>query len=197
MKTATALVQACIDLVAKDGVANLSLRKVAERAGIKAPSIYEHFANKDALLAAARGQACTCLRDTLLAHSTGKTPHERLVNMGMGYLYFAEQYPALFSLMFMEFSAEHEGLHAPFGEDDPYVVLRSAVADFLSDDGPIADAMSFGVWSLVHGAAVLRHTHLQGFAAPLDMFTTQHLNALLDGWAEQTKAAVRRSRAKA
>ena len=54
MTTRDALVRASADLIAEQGTAAFSLRKVAERVGIKAPSIYVHFDDKEALAEAGR-----------------------------------------------------------------------------------------------------------------------------------------------
>jgi len=46
------IVETAFDLIEQEGVENLSLAKLASQLGIKAPSLYRHIANKDALLQA-------------------------------------------------------------------------------------------------------------------------------------------------
>ena len=43
---------AALELLAADGAEALSMRRIADRVGIRAASIYKHFPNKDALEAA-------------------------------------------------------------------------------------------------------------------------------------------------
>lgn len=47
------VVLAAVELIAVNGYRATSMRQVADRAGVRAPSIYNHFASKDALVAAA------------------------------------------------------------------------------------------------------------------------------------------------
>ncbi len=47
-----ALIKAGVEILAKDGVSGLSLRKVALRAGVSHSAPYSHFADKQALIAA-------------------------------------------------------------------------------------------------------------------------------------------------
>lgn len=182
MGTSEDLVRACAQLVAEEGVAALSLRKVAQRVGIKAPSVYAHFEGKEALLLAAQGEACAGLREALLSHAKGPTPRKRLVAMGLGYLAFAEAHPDLFDLMFFATRSASVDPAGETPESSPYGVLRAEVARFLGDEGPKADELSFGIWSLVHGAAVLRRTHLKGLPLPLKAWAQSNLSALLDQW---------------
>lgn len=182
MNTSDELVRACTQMIAADGFAAFSLRKVAERVGIKAPSIYEHFESKEALLGEARRAAAAALTECLLEHCKGRGPRQRLVATAMGYLQFAQDQPSLFALLFMETPSRRRGLDQAPPKDSPYSFLLARVNDFLGDAQREGEILSFGIWSLVHGAAVLRHTHLKDFSAPFAAGTRNNLEALLDGW---------------
>jgi AcrR family transcriptional regulator len=45
-----AIVDAAVDIVDADGVAGLSMRRLAARLGVSGPSLYHHFASKDEIL---------------------------------------------------------------------------------------------------------------------------------------------------
>ena len=180
MTTRDALVQACTDLIAAHGAAALSLRQVAERVGIKAPSIYVHFANKEALLAEASRQAAATLADFLQAADAGGDARTRLLITAMGYLRFAEVHPSLFALLFRELPSARHSLDEAPAANSPYRLLLARAADFLGVEH--AELLSFGIWSLVHGAAVLRQTHLRDFSGPIVEATRQNLACLIDGW---------------
>ena len=177
------LIQECTQMIAAEGLKAFSLRKLADRVGIKAPSIYEHFASKEALLDAARQVAVTELGNTMAKHCTGCEPRQRLITTAMGHLQFAEEQPSLFALLFMEMPSMRQGLTDEPKAESPYGHLLARVQDFLGDKREGAEALSFGIWSLVHGVAVLRHTHLRDFPAPLVEGAQTNLEALLDGWA--------------
>ncbi|GAA4407967.1 hypothetical protein [Quisquiliibacterium transsilvanicum] len=56
------------------------------------------------------------------------------------------------------------------------------MSDFLGGGRDQAEFLGFGIWSLVHGAAVLRQTHLRDFSGPIVEASRQNLERLLDGW---------------
>lgn len=187
MSTADEIVQACTQMIARDGVAKLSLRKVAAQVGIKAPSIYEHFRSKDHLLSEVRSRAATVLHRSLLAHSKGNTPREQLLGMAEGYQDFARTQSALFALFFTALPSDRTDLAGDVSPDSPYAVLLDCVRQVLGDSSADAEGLCFGVWALVHGAAVLRQTHLRKLAHPVVAAAThQALGALLDGWLART-----------
>ncbi|MDI1245249.1 MAG: TetR/AcrR family transcriptional regulator [Rhodoferax sp.] len=187
MSTADEIVQVCTQMIACDGVAKLSLRKVAAQVGIKAPSIYEHFRSKDHLLSEVRRRAATALHQALMAQSKGNTPREQLLGMAEGYQDFACTQPALFALFFAALPSDRINLADNVSHDSPYAVLLDCARRVLGDSSADAEGLCFGVWALVHGAAVLRQTHLRNFAHPVVAEATrQALGALLDGWLART-----------
>ena len=58
-----AIVDAAWALVREDGLAALTLRDLAKRAGITTPTVYAYFASKDAIYDAMFGQAATVFAD--------------------------------------------------------------------------------------------------------------------------------------
>ena len=180
--TRDALIRACAELIAEEGLAALSLRKVAERVGIKAPSIYVHFANKEALLAETSRQASAALGDCLRQGCKGENARDRLLSTAMGYLRFAEAQPSLFALFFMELPSVRRSLDDLPPTDSPYGFLVERVTDYLGGPRDRIEVLAFGIWSLVHGAAVLRQTHLRDFSGPIVEGTCHNLERLLEGW---------------
>lgn len=190
--TRDTLIRACADLIAQEGLAALSLRKVADRVGIRAPSIYTHFRNKEALLAQASRHASAALGQCLREQCRGRDARARLQSTAMAYLRFADAQPSLFALFFMELPSARRNLDDLPDADSPYGFLMQRVRDFLGDAGDDraqAEALCFGIWSLVHGAAVLRQTHLRDFSGPIVDATGLNLQRLLDGWKPPADAA--------
>jgi AcrR family transcriptional regulator len=181
MNTEDTIIFECTKLIAAEGLQAFSLRKLAAIVGIKAPSIYQHFASKEALLDSARQAAMRQLGKTMLEHDLGSNPRERLISAGLAYLLFAQEQPSLFALLFLHTPSARKGLEQVPSGDSPYAFLLARVEDFLGDTQN-AETLAFGVWSLVHGVALLRHTHLKDFSAPLVDGARQNLEALLDGW---------------
>jgi AcrR family transcriptional regulator len=180
--TREALIHACAELIVEEGLVGLSLRKVADRVGIKAPSIYAHFANKDALLAEASRYANAALGDFLRRDCKGDDARDRLLSTSMGYLHFADAQPSLFALFFMELPSVRRSLDDLPSATSPYGFLIERVTDYLGGPREQIEILAFGIWSLMHGAAVLRQTHLREFSGPIVQGTRYNLERLLDGW---------------
>jgi AcrR family transcriptional regulator len=98
-----ALVNAGVDMLAEEGVELLSLRGLARRAGVSHNAPYQHFADKDALLAAIAEQGFRLLAgyiDDSQAVAGRAAIAERLVAAGQSYVRFAVEHPHHFQLMF-------------------------------------------------------------------------------------------------
>jgi AcrR family transcriptional regulator len=185
MGTREQILDACTELIVQDGLQALSLRKVADRVGIRAPSIYQHFASKEDLLAAARAAALQALGLCMAASESGRDPRRRLATTAMGYYAFAQEHPESFALLFSAFGSGRRSLEEAPDADSPYAFLLAAVRRFLGargEEGSEAEFLAFGIWSLVHGAAALRQTHLKDFDGPLEEGLRTNLDALLAGW---------------
>ncbi len=147
--TRDVLIRACAELIAEEGMAALSLRKVADRIGIKAPSIYVHFANKEALLAEASRLASAALGDCLRKGCSGDDARDRLLSTAMGYLRFADAQPSLFALFFMELPSALRSLDDLLDATSPYAFLIERVGDYLGGGREQTEFLAFG---LVFGA---------------------------------------------
>ena len=90
--TREGIVDAALELVAADGVAGLSTRKLGERLGCEAMSIYHHHPSKQHLLDALVDRAIGSLRWP----PEGLPPMQRLRESMHAYRAMAHRYPALF-----------------------------------------------------------------------------------------------------
>jgi AcrR family transcriptional regulator len=136
------------------GWGGVTMRAVAERSGLSAPSVYEQFAGKDALLAAVAtagfGELATALRAEAGAGLRGCA--ER-------YWRFAEDEPQLYELMF------HRPLALPFASaatpaelHDGFAALASHVVAAARDLGITLadpDTATEAWWSALHGTVSL------------------------------------------
>ncbi|MGQ0544505.1 MAG: TetR/AcrR family transcriptional regulator [Betaproteobacteria bacterium] len=141
----TALLAAASDTLEEQGLAALSLREVARRAGVSHNAPYRHFADRESLLAELAAEGFREL-GAALAAKAGR-------DMGEAYVRFALDHPNRFRLMFGgQLSAgRHAGLAAA-GRHTYEVLLRA----FRAQPG-IADPdkAAAAAWSLVHGLAQL------------------------------------------
>lgn len=148
-----ALLAAAADLLEKVGAAGLSLRQLAEHAGLSRQAPYNHFDNKEALLAELVRDGFDQLAKSL---ATGRDPKSRnaLARAADAYICRAQEAPALFRLMFSQelvdlsrFPPAARAGAAAFDE------LKQIVAAFAPADR--VGELSLAAWSLVHGYATL------------------------------------------
>lgn len=152
----SACLRAARELLEESGDSGLSLRAVARRAGVSATAPYRHFADRDALVSAVAAQGYRELAADLAAAQPSPSSPEDLVAIGVAYVRFALEHPALFRVMFAE----------PCDPGSPErVAATEAINAYLHDIVrkalPNADTapMATTLWALVHGLAFL---HLDG-----------------------------------
>jgi AcrR family transcriptional regulator len=151
-----ALVAEGLRLLCERDAKALSLREVARAAGVTATSVYRHFPDKRALLAALAGEGLTRLakaqRDAVAAAGEGNAS---FAATGRAYVRFALANPALFRLVFAspELGAVTEGgvLNSEAGE----LLLANAAAQAESEGYSDGQVYAIRAWAKVHGLAML------------------------------------------
>lgn len=194
------ILRAAADLLEEGGSDQaVTLRAVARRAGIAAPSIYAHFADRDAIVVTLVREAFAALAGHLnAAASTDANPVGRLHTVCTAYLDFADTSPQRYRIMFsgawnptMLEEDRTVGLDGVTGtpavsasEDDQLVVGQEAFSVVLcalidcvhagrsASSDPFTDATA--LWVGLHGLAQLRP------AAPLFPWPPQLADALVN-----------------
>lgn len=149
----------------------ITLRSVARRVGIAAPSIYPHFPDQPAIMLAVVQRAFTELEGTLrdVAERAGDDPRQRLYAVCNGYLEFAGTHPERYRTMFgglwvpaLGDSSLTEGELAALGQDVMSILthaLRDCVTQgYAASTDLVADtvALWLGLHGLAHQRAVTR-----------------------------------------
>ena len=156
-----ALIEAGAEILSKEGVNGLSLRKVARKAGVSHAAPYAHFPDKQTLIAAISTEGYRMLYEQLDAavQRYRDDPLRQLVEAAWAYISFALSDPAHFKVTFSgvvekekDYPAYVELSKKSFGLV-VQTVAACQVAGVLKP-GP-ADATAVSVWSLVHGFASL------------------------------------------
>ncbi len=97
-----ALITAGVEILAKDGAGGLSLRKVAQKAGVSHSAPYSHFPDKQSLIAAISTEGFNQLHIALRS-ATEKykdNPQRQLMEGAGAYVRFAMQNTDTFKIMF-------------------------------------------------------------------------------------------------
>ncbi|MBI1329361.1 MAG: TetR family transcriptional regulator [Alphaproteobacteria bacterium] len=143
-----ALHRAAQEILEQEGLAALSLRAVARRAGVSHAAPYRHYESHEALLVELAREGFEELRARVAtAASSPGTQMDRITMIGAGYMRFVASKPGLTRLMFsaqLPNRDSHEELTA--GADAVGAEIGRALGDM---------ALGFAVWSAVHGLAML------------------------------------------
>jgi len=153
------ILTAASELILERGYDGLSMRQVADRIGYTATTIYHHFENKDALVAAVIDEGFARFLVALQAVRT-EDPLERIADLGRAYVRFGLENRVYYQLMFMQ---RPDLLN--FGSDErqsersaTFELLLHAVQAGL-DSGAIrpGDATTYSnvLWAGVHGIVAL------------------------------------------
>lgn len=148
-----ALLVAAGDLLEAVGAAGLSLRQVAEHAGLSRQAPYNHFENKEALLAELVRAGFEQLAKRLAAGGDPKS-RNALTRAAEAYISRAQEAPALFRLMFSQELVDLSRFPtAAQAGATAFDKLKVIIAAFAPPDR--IGELSLAAWSLVHGYATL------------------------------------------
>jgi AcrR family transcriptional regulator len=175
-----ALIEAGADILSKEGVSALSLRKVAQKAGVSHAAPYAHFADKQALIAAISTEGYKKLYKQIaqVAEQYRSDPLRRLFEACWAYVQFALTEPDHFKVTFSGM-IEKEQDYPAFVETARQtfslvveVVAQCQQAGILRQGAPDLTAVS--VWALIHGFVTLLLEN-QISHAILDRFTVHEM----------------------
>ncbi len=151
-----------VALLEEAGLAKLSLRAIAARAGVSHAAPKNHFANLRSLLTAMAAEGYrrhVAFMRAGLPRRASRTA--KLAAAMQGYVRFAREHPHLFALMFSSDLCDLDDPELQAAGAESYGVLReiSAGLDWDKADQPDADFRAETmIWSLVHGFALLSNS---------------------------------------
>ena len=152
-----ALIKAGTEILAREGVGGLSLRKVAKQAGVSHAAPYSHFKDKQALIAAISTEGFKQLYAQIEAVKEARRadPENLLIETAWAYVQFALNAPDRFKLMFSSV-LEKEKDYPDFVEISQKnfrqvieIVEICQKADILKAGA--SDLIALSLWGTVHG----------------------------------------------
>jgi len=152
-----ALIKAGIEILAKEGVGALSLRKVAQKAGVSHSAPYSHFPDKQSLIAAISTEGFNQLSGELrsVIERYKDDPKRQLMDGALVYVQFAMDNADTFKIMFSGV-LEKEKEYPSFVEASRKtfelvvgIVRACQDAGILRSTSP--EMMAVTVWGQVHG----------------------------------------------
>lgn len=152
-----ALIKAGADILAKDGVSGLSLRKVAQKAGVSHTAPYAHFADKQALIAAISTDGYRRLYEALsaAAQQHAGDPARQLIEGAWAYAQYALSDTDHFKIT-LSGAIEKEKDYPAFVEISQQSfalvvqIVEACQQAKVLKRGP-SDLIAIGVWSMIHG----------------------------------------------
>lgn len=179
-------------LLARHGLAGLTLREVARTAGVSHAAPYHHFASLDELLAAVAARSFEALGAEMARAAAVADAREALLRIGDAYVGHARRHPAHFRLMFgpmlarkAEFPELAEAARQSFS------LLLQTGERYAPGEGAV---VALSGWSLGHGFANLAiDGALDGLPIPVkaDDALARHLHEWLLPVRDNAKAPTR------
>jgi AcrR family transcriptional regulator len=153
------ILDATTDLLLKTGHAKaVSIRSVAQRVGVTPPSIYLHFADKDALLDAVCARYFEAL-DTVMQQVVDDQPSniDRLRAQGLAYVRFAMQTPELYRIATMGEGRPGSDVDVAMNSS-AFVHMRKTIEALMVEgvypqSDPTMAALE--LWTVVHGVTAM------------------------------------------
>ena len=172
------IVLAARELIEQHGVEVVKLHHVAAVLGVKAPSLYRHVKNRNALLLAVNELTVSELHAALLdAANTDGTLIERLLKLATAYRTFAHEHPVCYAL-----SMRNDPAIRPSHELQVQLVLpfQGLFAQIARED--ISLAALRGAYAFLHGWVSLEIGQHLRRGGDLTADFEQSFRAFLEGW---------------
>lgn len=150
----TALLETAARLIATEGSAGLTLRRLADEVGTSTMAIYTHFGGMQNLRQEVRQEGFARLRAHLDSVRPGTDPLADLARLGWAYHDNALENPNLYRAMFMDPEPAGDGIGLDTFEQLVAGVRRCLEAGRFSPADPYALALQ--LWSMAHGVVALQ-----------------------------------------
>jgi AcrR family transcriptional regulator len=179
------------ELLAEDGVHALSLRKIAQRAGVSHNAPYMHFSDKEAVLAAIAEEGFRLLAvDVESAISkSGDSSRQQLVAASEAYVCFAINHADHLQLMFRAIDVEKYPTLLALSQASLNRLFE--LVRWGQENGELRSGdtheMTKAIWAMVHGIATLSIAYQTVILLPgknsVEDVATALVNHLFDGLA--------------
>ncbi|CAG0999464.1 hypothetical protein ANAEL_02845 [Anaerolineales bacterium] len=156
-----ALIKAGVEILAKDGVSGLSLRKVAARAGVSHAAPYAHFADKQSLIAAISTEGFRQLYEqvSVVVDEYKTNPSRQLIEVAWAYVQFALDDSDRFKVMFSGILEKEKDYPDFVAESHRSFQLVKTVVEANQAAGALRsgppDLVALSAWSMIHGFIML------------------------------------------
>jgi AcrR family transcriptional regulator len=156
------LIDAALELVAREGPSAVSLRSLARRLGVSHAAPANHFPDKAALFTAIAAEGfqllAAAMEDAARRLGPDATASQRLGAAGRAYTSFAASHRAHFEVMWQRDLLHPDDPELAATGDATFALLLDGVRDAQAEGwaaGTDPDTVAYLAWSVVHGLAAL------------------------------------------
>ena len=156
-ETRVNILKASLQIVKDEGWQALSMRKIADVIEYTAPTIYEYFSNKDAIILELTRKGYLILaRDLQEAKSKHRLPAKQLEAMWLAYWNFAFANKELYQVMFgvTTSCSSCEMVNSLVEADMPWDLFSAVIGELMGIEDMESDVICtkyYTFWSVVHG----------------------------------------------
>ena len=156
-----ALIKAGVEILARDGVSGLSLRKVALKAGVSHAAPYAHFADKQALIAAISTEGFRQLYERVsgVAEKYQSQPEKQLTEAAWAYVQFAMDDRDRFKVMFSGVLEKEKEYSDFVVESQRNFQLVKSIVEANQASGRLRGGdsalVALSAWGIIHGFLML------------------------------------------
>ncbi len=176
-------------IIVAHGRSELSLRRLAARLGVTAPSLYRFFDSKDAIVTAIAEAEFAHLIEAIEQSAAGfDDPIEQIKAQSRAYVECAIENPALFEVMFVYRppwtdtpTAPELPLASKAWQIASVAVERATATGRLREPDPVLASLT--IWSAVHGVATLLSLGSRTGAPADRVLLDSVIDAVVDGLA--------------
>ena len=185
-RTKQAILDAAQQIIAERGTEGLSMREIAQRIEYSPSGLYEYFRGKDEIIQGLCDEGFERLSERIRYRiATEHTPVQRLIASGVAYLEFATQHREQYMLMFNavpDFSLSLEEI----GRNSAYALLKQGVQECIDAhelkvrEHYGQEEISYQLWALLHGIAMLRLTLFSKEGANFDALNRRIIETAIE-----------------
>lgn len=146
------VIQAASDIADAGGLGSVSLKAVAERLGIRTPSLYNHIGSLDDLLRDAAHAGMRTMNERMAHSAVGASGESALKSVGAAYFGYVISHPGIYEIIQWANWHGNEETAALF---EAYRDLVSRIAASFNLKPKKKDAVTSLVLSVLHGYSTL------------------------------------------
>ena len=180
------ILESALEVLHERGLDGVTMRAVADRAGVTAPALYWHFADKEALIREIGRELSRTFKDRMHEADAAPTSELRLRRNLSLFRTYAVTYPSYFHMLFVRPPTTRRGEIRDAGASPAiFHMLVDRVADCMRDGSLArgdAQSVAMSLAALAHGLVVLhrggRFPSDAAFAAFFDLSIDRMIGGL-------------------